>query len=72
MPFLLKKKSTSSALSMLSASTVASAASSKSNQKSTFAKFDEKKDYVRRCNMKHPPQKKATPCSVSFCLGKKL
>lgn len=71
MPFLSKKKSTSSASSMSSASTAASASSKKSNPQS-FAKFDEKKDYVRRCNEKHPPQKKATPCSVSFCLGKKL
>lgn len=46
----------------------------KSSQKksSSFAKFDEKKDYVRRCNEKHPPSKKSAPCSVSFCLGKKL
>lgn len=71
MPFLSKKKSTSSTLSLLLASTSASS-SLKSSQQKSFAKFDEKQDYVRRCNQKHPPSKKSTPCSVSFCLGKKL
>ena len=70
MPFLSKKKSVSLTLSGSSVST--SGLASSTQAKKTFAKFDEKKDYVRRCNMKHPPDKKAAPCVVSFCLGKKL
>lgn len=72
MPFLCKKKSTSSTLSMSSASTAASASSLKSCLNKSFAKFDEKKDYVRRCNKKHPAAQKSTPCLVSFCVGKKF
>lgn len=72
MPFLLKKKSISSALSMSSDSTAASVCSSKSYQKKSFAMFDEKKDYDRRCNQKHPAAKRSAPCLVSFCVGKKF
>lgn len=36
-----------------------------------FAKFDEKKDYVRRCSLKNGGDcKKVKPECVSFCLGK--
>lgn len=66
MPFLSKKKSSSSTLSMSSASSVTSC------RNQSFAKFDEKKDYDRRCNKKHPAAKKSTPCLVSFCVGKKF
>lgn len=72
MPFLSKKKSSSSTLSMSSSSTGASASSVTSCRNKSFAKFDEKKDYDRRCNKKHPAAKKSTPCLVSFCVGKKF
>lgn len=62
MPFLSKKKSASSALSM----------SSSESQKKSFAKFDEKKDYDQRCTKKHLSVKRGTPCLVSFCVGKKF
>lgn len=67
MPFLLKKKS----LSLLSSMSLVSTSGS-GNSKCQFAKFDEKKDYQKRCNMKHAPSNKRLPCAVSFCVGKKL
>lgn len=65
---LFKKKSNSSTSSLTSVSTMGS----KLSQKNPFCKFDEKKDYDRRCHMKHPAEKKAAPCLISFCLGKKF
>lgn len=38
--------------------------------KNAFTKFDEKKDYVRRCLQKPCPALKKCPAAVSFCLGK--
>lgn len=70
MPFLSKKKSLLSTHS--SASDSSSLIGSLTGLKKGFAKFDEKKDYMRRCSQKHPSQPRTTPCSVSFCLGKKF
>lgn len=70
MPFLSKKKSLLSTHS--SASDSSSIAGSLKSLKKCFAKFDEKKDYMRRCNKKNPSQPRSPPCSVSFCLGKKF
>ncbi|OVF06816.1 hypothetical protein A9F13_17g00275 [Clavispora lusitaniae] len=63
---LFKRKS-SSASSLSSLSTLGS----RSSQKNSFCNFDEKKDYVRRCNVKHASSERSTPCAISFCLGKK-
>lgn len=43
------------------------------NHKNTFVKFDEKKDYVRRCHMKKKFSSSGdkNPAPISFCLGKK-
>ncbi|RLV95443.1 hypothetical protein JA1_001006 [Spathaspora sp. JA1] len=43
------------------------ASNSSSSGKETFANFDEKKDYVRRCSLK---KNKTKPQPCSFCLGK--
>lgn len=63
MPFLSKKKSASSTLLVSSASS----ANYTTHLATSFAKFDEKKDYVRRCSVKSCKEK---PKPVSFCLGK--
>lgn len=67
MPFLTKKKSTSST------SSASSAGNYTSQPSSSFVKFDEKKDYVRRCSIKGScgDGSKHCPTSVSFCLGSK-
>lgn len=69
MPFLSKKKSLLSTLSMLS---LATQALEKRLDCKLFAKFDEKKDYVKRCMLKHPLLLRLVPCLVLFCVGKKL
>lgn len=46
--------------------------SSSESQKKSFTKFDEKKDYDKRCTQKHLQTKRGTPCLVSFCVGKKF
>lgn len=63
---LTKKKSVSSASSSSSTNSTGSTYCKNNG----FAKFDEKKDYVRRCHMKKcdGPLKQPTP--VSFCLRK--
>lgn len=70
MTFLSKKKSSLSTHS--SSSDSSSLFGFKSSLKQCFTKFDEKKDYMRRCNKKSLAHTKNPPCSVSFCLGKKF
>ncbi|EGW34208.1 uncharacterized protein SPAPADRAFT_59641 [Spathaspora passalidarum NRRL Y-27907] len=43
------------------------ASNSSSSCKESFASFDEKKDYVRRCSLK---KHKSKPQPYTFCLGK--
>lgn len=70
MSFLTKKKSVSSTSSVSSAGSQSSSNyTTSTNNKNTFTKFDEKKDYVRRCSIKNAKDKHR-PCSVTFCLGK--
>lgn len=62
MTFLNRKKSSCSSSSSIS---------SNNNSSSSFSKFDEKKDYARRCSIKNQcNSKKHCPPSVSFCLNK--
>lgn len=75
MTLFFKKKAASSASSLASTGSGSSQnhhPSLAKNLSCLFSKFDEKKDYVRRCSLKSPATRKAAPCSVSLCLGKKL
>lgn len=68
---LNKKKSSSSTSSSSSNSSYASNNSNYGSCKhsNNFVKFDEKKDYVKRCHRKCSNEKKS-PLAVSFCLSK--
>lgn len=72
---LTKRKSVSSTSSTSPSSSLngATAANATVNHKNTFKKFDEKKDYVRRCHMKKLCSSNGSkhPSPISFCLGKK-
>ncbi|KAF8002488.1 hypothetical protein HF325_003453 [Metschnikowia pulcherrima] len=70
--FFKKKLAVSSASSMASAGLATSQNATTGKNPCLFSKFDEKKDYVRRCSLKTPAARKTAPCSVSLCLGKKL
>ncbi|QWW21364.1 hypothetical protein CA7LBN_000110 [Candidozyma auris] len=71
MPFLSKKKSSSSTHSSASdSSSILSSltGNNNNNKKKCFTKFDEKKDYMRRCNKKHAAQQKSPPCPISSAI----
>ncbi|KAG2731104.1 hypothetical protein G9P44_006253 [Scheffersomyces stipitis] len=74
MSFLKKKSSSSSSTSRRSsnASSTTSASNYTTSKSTTsFCKFDEKKDYVRRCSLKKTDAKgHKHPVAVTFCLGK--
>lgn len=65
---LNKKKSVSSTSSTSSSSSNSSMDCYYAKHSNSFTKFDEKKDYYKRCTKKCGAKK--SPSSVSFCLGK--
>ncbi|EGV64210.1 hypothetical protein CANTEDRAFT_114276 [Yamadazyma tenuis ATCC 10573] len=64
---LIKLNKKKSSLSTSSASSNSSGECYYAPHTNSFAKFDEKKDYFKRCNKKC---EKKCPSSVSFCLSR--